>query len=156
MIFVFEAVGPLKTMIIDPHTTWPPPDPDRMPRRQYNLADHHPFTHPFASSNIDTQAFHERQRRDYLRFSSNGGDPELNHRVPPPRLSDSPSDESGTEDNGSDDDDDLNPNAVNKWRDRDGDRPGDFGVDEEVEYFDEDDLPLSEVLNRRRAVRKVL
>ncbi|KAL8888605.1 MAG: hypothetical protein Q9215_003995 [Flavoplaca cf. flavocitrina] len=149
----FEAVRLLKTMNTDPNTTWPPPDPDRMPRRQYNLANHHPFTHPDMTSNIDTQAFRERQRRDYLRFSSNNGDPGLKHRMSATRLSDLSSDESGDEDNGPDADD-LDLKAGNKWRDQDGDRPDDFGVDEEVDYLDEDDLPLSENLKRQRAVRK--
>ena len=137
----------------DPNTSWPPPDPDRMPRRQYNLANHHPFTHRDVSSDIDTQAFRERQQRDYLRFSSNNRDLELKHRVSATRLSDTLSDESDNEGDGFDADD-LDLKAGNKWRDQDGDRPDDFGVDEEVDYLDEDDLPLSEVLKRQKLVRK--
>jgi palmitoyltransferase len=36
------------------------------------------------------------------------------------------------------------------WKDADGDRLRDFGVDEEVEFYDEDDVPLGELLRRRR------
>lgn len=148
------AGGVLLTVVTDPNTSWPPPDPDRMPRRQYNLADHHLFTHTSVSSNIDTQAFRERQRRDYLRFSSNNGDPELKHRVSATRFSGSLSDES---DNDGDESyaEDIPQVGVNEWRDQDGDRPDDFGVDEDVEYMDDDDLPLSEVLKRQReTIRK--
>ena len=35
------------------------------------------------------------------------------------------------------------------WRDSEGERLEDFGVDEDIE-FDEDDLPLSELLTKRR------
>lgn len=34
------------------------------------------------------------------------------------------------------------------WRTREGDRLADYGVDEEVEFYDEDDLPLSELAKR--------
>lgn len=37
------------------------------------------------------------------------------------------------------------------WRNSEGERLADFGVDEEVEFYDEeDDLPLSVLLARRR------
>ena len=38
------------------------------------------------------------------------------------------------------------------WRNSEGERLGDFGVDEEVEFYDEeDDVPLSQLLARKRA-----
>ena len=37
------------------------------------------------------------------------------------------------------------------WRDSDGDRLGDFGVDEAAELFDEDSIALAEVMRRRHA-----
>jgi palmitoyltransferase len=36
------------------------------------------------------------------------------------------------------------------WKNSEGERLADFGVDEEVEFYDEDDLPLSELMARRR------
>jgi palmitoyltransferase len=42
------------------------------------------------------------------------------------------------------------------WRNSEGERLKDFGLDEEVEFYDEqqedDDVPLSQLLERRRAV----
>ena len=35
------------------------------------------------------------------------------------------------------------------WRDSDGDRLDDFGVDECAEFCDEDDIPLAELVRRR-------
>jgi len=39
------------------------------------------------------------------------------------------------------------------WRNSEGERLKDFGVDEDVEFYDEqeDDIPLSELLARRQA-----
>jgi palmitoyltransferase len=39
------------------------------------------------------------------------------------------------------------------WRNSEGERLKDFGVDEDVEFYDEqdDDLPLSELIARRQA-----
>ena len=37
------------------------------------------------------------------------------------------------------------------WRNSDGDRLDDFGVDENAEVFDEDDVPLGELIRKRQA-----
>lgn len=36
-----------------------------------------------------------------------------------------------------------------KWRDAAGDRLNDFGVDEKVEFYDEDDMPLARFVERQ-------
>lgn len=36
------------------------------------------------------------------------------------------------------------------WRNSEGERLADFGVEEVVEFYDEDDVPLAEILRRRR------
>ena len=44
--------------------------------------------------------------------------------------------------------------SVAAWRNSEGERLKDFGVDEDVEFYDEqddDDVPLSELLARKRA-----
>ncbi len=41
-------------------------------------------------------------------------------------------------------------NGEEAWRDREGDRLDDFGVDESVEFYDEDDLPLATLLRKQR------
>lgn len=42
------------------------------------------------------------------------------------------------------------------WRNSEGDRLGDFGVEEEVEFYDEDDVPLAELLRRRKTAKVVV
>lgn len=37
------------------------------------------------------------------------------------------------------------------WQNSEGDRLKDFGVDEEADFYDEEDLPLTEVLHRRKS-----
>ena len=39
------------------------------------------------------------------------------------------------------------------WADSDGDRLADFGVDEEIDFYDEDEIPLAELLERWRATK---
>lgn len=38
------------------------------------------------------------------------------------------------------------------WRNSEGDRLDDFGVDENAELFDEDNVPLAELIRKRQAV----
>ncbi len=35
------------------------------------------------------------------------------------------------------------------WRDSEGDRLNDFGVDEDAEFYDDENIPLAELLRRR-------
>ncbi|TKA40158.1 hypothetical protein B0A54_08946 [Friedmanniomyces endolithicus] len=37
------------------------------------------------------------------------------------------------------------------WRNKEGERLADFGVDEVVDFYDEDDVPLAELVKRRKA-----
>lgn len=37
------------------------------------------------------------------------------------------------------------------WRNKEGERLADFGVDEVADFYDEDDLPLAELMRRRKA-----
>jgi len=36
------------------------------------------------------------------------------------------------------------------WRNKEGERLADFGVDEVAEFYDEDDVPLAELIRRRK------
>lgn len=36
------------------------------------------------------------------------------------------------------------------WRNKEGERLADFGVDEMADFYDEDDLPLAELIRRRK------
>jgi hypothetical protein len=38
----------------------------------------------------------------------------------------------------------------NRWRNKEGERLADFGLDEDAEFYDEDNLPLAEIMRRRR------
>ena len=40
-----------------------------------------------------------------------------------------------------------------RWRDAAGDRLSDFGVDGEVEFYDEDDMPLAKVMEQHNIRR---
>lgn len=37
------------------------------------------------------------------------------------------------------------------WRNKEGERLADFGVDEVADFYDEDDVPLAELIRRRQA-----
>ena len=39
------------------------------------------------------------------------------------------------------------------WRNKEGERLADFGVDEVADFYDEDDVPLAELLRRRKAMQ---
>ena len=136
-------------MLVDALLSWPPPDPDRIPVSK-NYTSYIPaFTH--VGDSVSTQdhvdAFRRRQHEDLKRFDQGAsnvirrqpfrkryGTPEkpyepLNH------LS------AGADDSGS---------GEEGWRDNDGDRLDDFGVDEDAEFYDEDDIPLAELIRKRR------
>ncbi|EDN10470.1 conserved hypothetical protein [Histoplasma mississippiense (nom. inval.)] len=130
--------------------SWPPPDPDRMykpmPRNNYGSD----FTHEqnYLSQSQEVEAFKLRQREDFRRQQAAS---EVQRRRPFhkrymqnvgmtdfPGLSESESGENSD-------------SGEEGWRDSEGDRLRDFGVDEEVEFYDEDDIPLAELLRRRKS-----
>lgn len=41
------------------------------------------------------------------------------------------------------------------WRDSAGDRLDDFGVDENVEFYDDDQMPLAEFMERQISMRRL-
>ncbi len=45
----------------------------------------------------------------------------------------------------------TNEEGEAEWQNSEGDRLKDFGVDEETDFYDEEDLPLTEVLRRRKS-----
>ena len=133
----------------DPPLTWPPPDPDRIPVSQNRQLYDHAFTHldGLMSQQDQIEAFRQRQHEDWKRFDTEAS--KLARRKPfrkryqlHGREEDGPSNFlTQTDDSGS---------GEEGWRDTDGDRLDDFGVDEEAEFYDEDNIPLSELLRRRR------
>ena len=45
---------------------------------------------------------------------------------------------------------DIQSNGKERWLNSEGERLADYGVDEVAEFYDEDDIPLGTLLNRRR------
>lgn len=45
---------------------------------------------------------------------------------------------------------DQSDEGEESWRNADGERLRDFGVDEEVEFYDEDDIPLAVLVEQRK------
>ena len=152
-------------LVVDPSLPWPPPDPDRIPRRQrrrnLNLDKQSEDKTLLASDHNFKEAFQERQAADLRRRRQN------NHGVVVVRqktfhdrysktagMDDDPSKEPYEENQGDDEEE-----GEEAWRNSDGEKLADFGVDVDVEFYDEDkddgdddedDIPLSELLSRRR------
>lgn len=132
----------------DGDVSWPPPDPDRMQRFQ-SPSSERPFTRD--EDSLPDQdwviAFRQRQQEDLKRFEH--GPSILQERQPSnernqyKRRWDERFDHVMPESEDSDE-------AGRDWRDSEGDRLEDFGVDEDVEFYDEDNVPLAQLLRRRR------
>lgn len=135
-------------MHLDPKIGWPPPDPDRMPRIKRTFESSEAFIHNTSAVN-DIEAFRQRQAQDRLRQANTEND--LQRRVPFSKRFNA--DLELTEE----DADEFDDEGEEAWRNPEGDRLGDFGVDEDAEFYDEttvdDDVPLAEILRRGHAVR---
>ncbi|MCJ1283658.1 Palmitoyltransferase [Xylographa opegraphella] len=135
----------------DPWLTWPPPDPDRVARKPVFVSTDDAFVHqdPDVSSRDQLDAFRHRQQEDLRRRAA----------IEPPAYRRQPFHQRYQEltlNQGNKQD--RSPNFVSAegeeaWRNSEGDRLNDFGVDEDVEFYDEDDIPLAELLSRRGAQR---
>jgi palmitoyltransferase len=131
--------------------SWPPPDPDRIPRqrRSFNSSQAFVFQQTPLSNYEEVQAFKKRQEEDMARRERTSGvirrkpfhyrgaiglDSEQSFEAMDKNIirEDSDSGEEG-------------------WRSPGGDRLRDYGVDEDAEFYDQDDIPLAELLRRRRA-----
>ncbi|KAJ4345769.1 Palmitoyltransferase [Didymosphaeria variabile] len=150
----------------DSSVSWPPPDPDRSYRRPPPSADTSGFT--YVESTLSPQdslaAFRERQLADAVRRRK-----PFVQRVEAQLARDRDGDGLGdaygdglSEGEMSDSDDvqgggkpgDADGEGEEAWRNSEGERLKDFGVDEDVEFYDEqedDDVPLGELLARKRA-----
>nr|OQO04104.1 hypothetical protein B0A51_18099 [Rachicladosporium sp. CCFEE 5018] len=145
--------------IDDPSKPWPPPDPDRTYRAPHVSTSGEGFT-----QSLDPDDFRRRQEADYQRYD-NG---ELVVRRKPfheryEHLIDAARDDD-SEAVYSDDDEAVsdveegrgrlpaaNAEGEEAWRNKEGERLADFGLDEQAEFYDEDDLPLAEIIRRRKA-----
>ncbi|KAI9806991.1 MAG: Palmitoyltransferase [Piccolia ochrophora] len=121
----------------DTGVSWPPPDPERIPRAS-RLNDSGAFMYKGADMGPtnEVEAFRRRQQVDLKRW-----------QVPDhSALAD------GEEGGGSDGENSASSAAMDEepWTNAEGDRLKDFGVDEEEELYDEDDIPLAELMKKRR------
>ena len=113
------------TLSIDASLIWPPPDPDRINRKSIASRSTTAFGHPEGQT-TDQQfkdAFRKRQTYDFERRQK--GNLSISRGLS------------------------LHDEA---WKSSEGERLGDFGVDEHAEFYDEDDIPLAQLLARRHAL----
>jgi palmitoyltransferase len=102
---------------------------------------------PYANVQEQIDAFNRRKTEDMKRFTANFG---LHRRKPfhdryqRDEFAPNESDESELQ-SGNDSDE-----GEESWRNAEGERLRDFGVDEEAEFYDEEDIPLGVLLQRRR------
>lgn len=132
----------------DPKLLWPPPDPDRIQRKQIAVGNgEDAFVYQDAGSTPEETmaAFRQRQEADLVRRRK-----PFVQRIEAQVASQESSEEFGSEEleavdaQGS-------QSGEEGWKNSEGERLRDFGVDEEVEFYDEeDDLPLSDLLARKR------
>ncbi|KAL5357321.1 DHHC palmitoyltransferase-domain-containing protein [Aspergillus floccosus] len=128
----------------DPHLSWPPPDPDRIPL---------PPRTETGSTVLETsydgiQAFNQRKSDDMRRLA--GMTVQRRKRFHQ-RAQEELRGDNLTDQSESSDESDVQ-DGEEAWRNSEGERLRDFGVDEEIEFYDEEDIPLG-VLMRQRAER---
>jgi palmitoyltransferase len=131
----------------DEGVTWPPPDPDRMPRLQRATDPQDPFVYDKAhlSDYEEIQAFKRRQEDDIQRRQTQS----QVYRRKPFHVRYANGSEGLSEDTKPDDA--SSESGEEGWQDEGGNRLRDYGVDEDVEFYDEDDIPLAELISRRKA-----
>lgn len=120
----------------DPSIGWPPPDPDRIPRAKRSFNPGEAFV--LSPGVNDVEEFRKRQQADIQRrqpFHSRYDEASVQeHNTLPTQLY-ARNGEEGEE----------------NWRNAEGETLNDFGVDQEVEFYDYDeDVSLAELLRKRR------
>lgn len=99
----------------------------------------------FNSEEID--AFRQRQDADYLRRQAES---DVRCRKPFNKRYTNRGDDAQLLNISDSEDEELSNSGEEGWRNSEGERLGDFGVDEEVEFYDEDDIPLATLIQRRK------
>ncbi|MCJ1344790.1 Palmitoyltransferase [Peltigera leucophlebia] len=137
----------------DPSTSWPPPDPDRIPRLMRSAEPSRAFAHGQDQLSVREQieAFRQRQVADLRRFQKDATP--IVRRIPfydryesTPQQEENPSQQLDSTDGVI--------SGEEGWRDPEGDRLDDFGVDDFVEFYDEDNLPLATLLQQQRSTKE--
>lgn len=133
----------------DPSVSWPPPDPDRIPlpaRPSFPDESHSPQT--YGSAREEIEAFNRRKMQDLDRpkFYSNVQRRKRFHD----RYEQGEDDESSDEQPSGLTYGDESDEGEESWRNAEGERLRDFGVDEDVEFYDEEEVPLAVLVQQRR------
>ncbi|KAL4786600.1 DHHC palmitoyltransferase-domain-containing protein [Aspergillus varians] len=127
----------------DPTVSWPPPDPDRIPLPPRDHRKDSVYGAVESTGHIGVEAFNRRKEADLKRRRTPA---EVERRKPfHARLAEALNDASEG-DSASEDDSD---NGEEAWRNSEGERLRDFGVDEEAEFYDEEDIPLAVLMKQR-------
>ncbi|KAI1942622.1 Palmitoyltransferase [Ophidiomyces ophidiicola] len=138
----------------DPSLPWPPLDPDRMYRPVLSDIDT-PGTildmrRDFDQDAID--AFRRRQELDYRRHKQRSTihrrkpfHERYMHNIETEIMSDASESITGS----------SLSEGEESWRNAEGERLRDFGVDEEAEFYDEDDIPLAVLIQRRKKMENL-
>ncbi|KAI9714212.1 MAG: hypothetical protein M1812_006433 [Candelaria pacifica] len=142
----FEVDG-----IEDPSLPWPPPDPDRIPRSPRSYESQNAFIHSERqfSEQGELEAFRNRQQEDMKRWQDR--DPKPYRRPPFRKRYDSKKSYKDEDSAEQEIESSSSSGGEERWRNSEGERLADFGVDEDAEFYDEDDVPLAELLRRRRS-----
>ncbi|KAL2831724.1 DHHC palmitoyltransferase-domain-containing protein [Aspergillus cavernicola] len=130
----------------EPSVSWPPPDPDRIPLPSKGQQNDWAST-AATTGHIEIEAFNKRKAEDLKRRRI---PIQIERRKPfYERFDESDSNSSEKYSDASDDFD----NGEEAWRNSEGERLRDFGVDEEIEFYDEENIPLA-ILMQQRAQRQ--
>lgn len=148
--------------IDDPSKPWPPPDPDRL----FKTVERKPMVGDGFTKSWDIDDFKQRQANDLTRYADVDGEYVVRRRPFHERLEettkrrpDTSEDYHGNDEypsDGSEEEDSATKVSGNAgdgeeaWRNQEGERLADFGVDEMADFYDEDDLPLAELMRRRK------
>ncbi|KAE8149707.1 DHHC palmitoyltransferase-domain-containing protein [Aspergillus avenaceus] len=128
----------------DPHVTWPPPDPDRIPLPQRHLIS--VGNGAEFSGYGSVEEFNRRKAEDLNRQRAGLNvqrRKRFHHRIQED-LDEGSSSSDHERENG-----DISHDGEEGWRNAEGERLRDFGVDEDIEFYDEEDLPLGVLIQRR-------
>jgi len=132
---------------IDPGSSWPPPDPDRIPWPVSRPDPANSSLESYSSARETVEAFKRRQAED------------IDRRRPYPEVQRRQRFHDRFQKENYESDEDRGPGPVygddsdegeESWRNAEGERLRDFGVDEDVEFYDEDDVPLAVLMQRRK------
>lgn len=149
--------------IDDPSKPWPPPDPDRLFK-----VERKPLVGDGFTKSWDIDEFKQRQAADLSRYTNVDGEYVVRRRPFKERYgATSQLKDTGAEyyGNGNDDfsgdesEEEEDPvtdarggddEGEEAWANKEGERLADFGVDEMADFYDEDDVPLAELIRRRK------